>query len=123
MSLYEIAIPAYLQMLNSLQGLIAKAEAHCAAKNLPPEELFGARLYPDMLPFSTQIMRVCDHATRGCARLTGSAIPSVPDTETTLAQLKQRLQNTVAYVNTFTARQFEGSDSREITFPIGPEKT
>ena len=39
-----------------LSGILTKAEAHCAAKNIQPEVLLGARLYPDMLPFSKQIL-------------------------------------------------------------------
>src|SRR5690349_2262554 len=34
MSFYDAAVPAYLQMLNSLSGLLTKAEAHCKAKNI-----------------------------------------------------------------------------------------
>ena len=49
MSFYDAAVPAYLQILGSLTGILTKAEAHCAAKNIAPEVLLGARLYPDML--------------------------------------------------------------------------
>ena len=50
MSFYDATVPAFLQILNSLTGLLNKAEAHCKAKNIKPEVLLGARLYPDMLP-------------------------------------------------------------------------
>ncbi len=55
MSFYDAAVPAYLQILGSLTGILNKAEAHCKAKNIQPEVLLSARLYPDMLPFSKQI--------------------------------------------------------------------
>ena len=58
MSFYESAVPAYLQILNSLSAILDKAEAHCTAKKIEPEVLLGARLYPDMLPFSKQIQLV-----------------------------------------------------------------
>ena len=76
MSFYDAAVPAYLQILGSLTGILTKAEAHCAAKNVAPEVLLGARLYPDMLPLSKQIQLACDFAAKGCARLTGSEVPS-----------------------------------------------
>ena len=123
MSFHDATVPAFLQILGSLSGVLGKAEAHCKAKNIAPEVLLGARLYPDMLPFSKQIQLVCDFAAKGCARLTHSEVPTTPDTEKTFDELKARLAATAAYLKTFTPAQFGGADSREVTFPVGPDKT
>ena len=123
MSFYEATVPAYLQMLGSLAGLLAKAEAHCAAKNIQPEVMLGARLYPDMLPLTRQVQLACDFAAKGCARVTHSEVPSTPDTEKTFDELKQRLARTIDYVNTFKPAQFEGVEGRDVSFPAGPNKT
>ena len=123
MSLYDAAVPAYLQILASLYGLLTKAEAHCTAKKIAPEVLLGSRLYPDMLPLSKQIQLASDFATRGCARLTQSEVPSTPDTEKTFEELRARLARTIDYVKSFKPAQFEGAETRDITFPMGPEKT
>ena len=64
MSFYDATVPAFLQILGSLTGLLTKAEAHCKAKNIAPEVLLSARLYPDMLPFSRQIQLACDFAAK-----------------------------------------------------------
>ena len=119
MSFYDAAVPAYLQMLNSLTGLLTKAEAHCAAKKIDPSVLLGSRLFPDMLPLSKQIQLVSDFAAKGCARLTHSEVPSTPDTETSFAELKQRLAKTIDYVKSFKPAQFDGGDVKDVTFPIG----
>jgi hypothetical protein len=123
MSFYDSTVPAYLQILGSLTGLLTKAEAHCEAKKIQPEVLLGARLYPDMLPLSRQIQLACDFAAKGCARLSQSEVPSTPDTEKTFAELRQRIAKTVDYVKTFKPAQFEGADARDITFPTGPNST
>jgi uncharacterized protein len=123
MSFYDATVPAFLQILGSLSGILTKAEAHCKAKNIAPEVLLSARLYPDMLPFSKQVQLVCDFAAKGCARLTGSEVPSTPDTEKTFEELKQRLAKTIDYVKAFKPAQFEGKDASEVTFPIGPTNT
>ncbi|MBC9881226.1 DUF1993 domain-containing protein [Bradyrhizobium sp. INPA01-394B] len=123
MSFYDAVVPAYLQMLNSLTGLLTKAEAHCAAKKIDPSVLLGSRLFPDMLPLSKQIQLVSDFATKGCARLTHSEVPSNPDTEKTFEELKQRLAKTIDYVKSFKPEQFEGADAKDVTFPTGPDKT
>jgi len=123
MSFYDAVVPAYLQMMNSLTGLLTKAEAHCAAKKIDPSVLLGSRLFPDMLPLYQQIRLVSEFATKGCARLTHSEAPSMPDTETSFAELKQRLAKTIDYVKSFKPEQFEGADTKDVTFPAGPDRT
>jgi uncharacterized protein len=123
MSFYDATVPAFLQILGSLSGLLTKAEAHCKARNIQPEVLLSARLYPDMLPLAKQIQIASDFAAKSCARLTHSEVPSTPDTETTFDELKQRLATTIDYVKSFKPEQFEGADSREVSFPVGPSNT
>jgi hypothetical protein len=123
MSFYESTAPAFLQTLGGLSTILTKAEAHCAARNIAPEVLLGARLYPDMLPLSRQIQLASDFATRACARLTASEVPSTPDTEKTFEELKQRLTKTMDYVKAFKPEAFEGADQRDVTFPAGPNTT
>lgn len=123
MSFHDAVVPAYLQMLNSLTGLLTKAEVHCAAKKIDPGVLLGSRLFPDMLPLSKQIQLVSDFAAKGCARLTHAEVPSMPDTETSFAELKQRLAKTIDFVKSFKPEQFEGADAKDVTFPAGPDRT
>jgi hypothetical protein len=123
MSFYDATVPAYLQILGSLSGLLTKAEAHCKAKNIQPDVLLTARLYPDMLPLTRQVQLACDFAAKGCARLANVEVPSTPDTEKTFEELRQRLSKTADYLKAFKPAQFEGADTREVTFPAGPDRT
>jgi len=123
MSFHDASVSAFLQILNSLSDILTKTEAHCAAKNIQPDVLFDARLYPDMLPLSKQIQLACDFSAKACARLAHVDVPSTPDTEKTFGELRQRLASTIDYLKKFTPAQFEGGDSKEVTFPIGPDKT
>jgi hypothetical protein len=123
MSFYDATVPAFLQILGSLTGLLSKAEAHCAVKNIQPEVLLSARLYPDMLPLTKQIQLASDFAAKGCARVTHSDVPSTPDTEKTFDELKQRLARTIDYVKSFTPAQFDGMEGRDVKFPAGPDRT
>src|ERR1700743_3553740 len=117
MSFYDASVPAFLQILGSLSGILTKAEAHCAAKNIQQDVLLSARLYPDMLPLSKQIQLACDFSSKCCPRLAHVAVPSPPDTEKTFEDLRQRLAKTIDYLKKFTPAQFEGADSRDVTFP------
>ena len=120
MSFYDATVPAFAQILSSLTGLLNKAEAHCKAKNIQPEVILNARLYPDMLPFVKQIQLACDFAGKSSARLAHVDVPTTPDTEKSFEELQQRLSKTIAYLQTFNPAQFEGSDSKDVTFPAGP---
>jgi hypothetical protein len=119
MSFYDASVPAFLQILGSLPGLLTKAEAHCKAKNIQPEVLLGARLYPDMFPLTRQIQMVCDFAAKSCARLADTEVPTTPDTEKSFDELKARLAKTIDYVKAFKPAQFDGAESREVSFPVG----
>lgn len=123
MSLYDAAVPAYLQILGSLQGILDKAEVHCTHKKIEPEVLLQARLFPDMLPFTRHVQTVTDFAMKGCARLTGSELPSTSNAETSFSGLKQGLANAADYVKAFDKAQFDGAETRSISFPAGPDRT
>jgi hypothetical protein len=120
MAFHDASVPAFLQILGSLSGLLTKAEAHCKAKNIQPEVLLNARLYPDMYPLTRQIQTVCDFAGKTCARLTGGEVPTTPDTEKSFEELQQRIAKTVDYVKSFKPAQFDCAYTREVTFPAGP---
>jgi len=120
MSFYDATVPAFVQILSSLTGLLNKAEAHCKAKNIQPEVILNARLYPDMLPFTKQIQLACDFAGKASARLAHVAVPTTPDTETSFEELRQRITTTIAYLKTFEPGQFEGAVHMDVTFPAGP---
>ena len=120
MSFYDATVPAFVQILSSLTGLLNKAEAHCKAKNIQPEVILSARLYPDMLPFVKQILLASDFAGKTSARLAHVDVPTTPDTETSFEELRQRLAKTIAYLKTFEPGQLEGADHKDVTFPAGP---
>src|SRR5262249_13702242 len=118
MSFYDSTVPAFLQTLGAIDAILGKAEAHCKAKNIQPETLLSARLYPDMFPLTRQIQTMCDFAAKTCARLTGSEVPTTPDTEKSFGDLQARIAKTVEYVKAFKPAQFDGADGRDVTFPV-----
>jgi uncharacterized protein len=118
-SLSVASIPVFEICLNALSKVLDKAEASVAAKKIGEDELLHKRLAPDMFDLTRQIQVVSDQARRGAARLAGVEPLGIEDTETTIAQLKERLAKTVAYLNTLDVAKIDAAADREITFPLG----
>lgn len=115
-------VPFFVHSLTALSGILDKAEAHAAAKKIQPEVIPQLRLIADMLPFWRQVTIACDHAKGASARLAGIEVPSFPDTETTLAQLKERIAKTIAFIQTIPETAYDGAESRTITVKAGPRE-
>lgn len=115
-------IPYLARSLGALDAILAKAEAHCAAKNIKPEVLCHDRLYPDMFPLARQVQIATDHAKGAAARLAGMEPPSYPDTEQGFAELRARVQKTRAFVESVPAEAFAGAEGRTIHLKFGPRE-
>ena len=118
-SMYQASIPILVRTLNNLIGILKKGEAHSSEKNIEPTVLINSRLYPDMFPLAKQIQIASDVSRKSAARLAGLEAPSIEDKETTFPELIERLEKTVAYLETFTAEQIDGTEEKDITVPIG----
>jgi uncharacterized protein len=120
--MYTASIPVFVQMLGGLKAVLAKAAAHAAAKNIDPNALLQARLYPDMFPLARQVQVACDFAKGPAARLAGVEVPAMADTETTFAQLEARIDAVLAFMATLNDAQFEQAATREIVTQAGTPK-
>ena len=112
--MYERTVPVFTHALGAMAKILAKAEAHCAARRIDPAVLLGARLFPDMLPLTGQIQSASDSAKFAAARLTGTTGPSFADTETTFEELHARIAKTLDYLASVDPAGFEGAETREI---------
>jgi hypothetical protein len=117
--MYEACAPRFASMLRNLDAILGKAQAHAAAKKIDPAVLMSARLFPDMLPFVKQVQIATDHAKGAVARLAGVEVPRFEDTEQNFDELRARLAKTIAFVESFSAEQIDGSEDREITLRAG----
>ncbi len=120
LSMYDASVPAFVNMLTSLSRILDKAAAHAEAKKIDPSVLVGDRLAPDMFPLSRQIQIATDGVKGGAARLAGVEVPSFPDTETTFAELKERIEKTVAFLHSIDKAKFDGAEDRSVTMKVGP---
>lgn len=118
-SMYSASVPVFKQILGSLSALIDKAEHHATEKKIDPNALLQARLFPDMFALTKQIQVAADFAKGACARLAGVDVPKYEDNEQSFADLKARIAKTIAFIDTLTAAQIDGSEDRDITTSAG----
>ena len=121
-TLYAASVPVLKQMLTSVSTILRRAEDHAVAKNIDPQALLQARLYPDMFPLLRQVQISCDFARGIAARLAGLEVPKHPDTEQTFAELQALLEETLAFVDTIKPEQIDGNEAREIVTRPGTPK-
>jgi uncharacterized protein len=112
--------PIFKAMLGNLDHFLVKAAAHAEAKKFDPANLLSARLAPDMLPLTRQVLIACDASKFGIARLAGVEAPKFDDTETTIDQLRERIAKTIAFIDTVSADKLDGTEEKDVTFPAGP---
>jgi uncharacterized protein len=117
--MYDTSIPVLVHGLKSLSAVIAKAEAHCEAHKIAPEALTGFRLFPDMFPFTRQVQVACDFAKGAAARLAGEAVPSYADDEKSFAELRGRIDKTLAFMASIPAAKYNDAASRQVTIKLG----
>jgi hypothetical protein len=117
-SMHSASVPVFQRQLGAVLTWLDQAEAHATARKFDTANYLQMRLAPDMLPFVAQI-RIASDAAKGCvARLAGQEPPKFEDNEATFAELRERVQKTLAYVESVPAAAFEGSDGRSITIPM-----
>jgi len=74
-----------------------------------------------MRPLPAQYQMASDTAKNALARLRGVEAPSMPDTEASFAELKDRCDKTIAFLGEADAASLAGADTRtvELRFPNG----
>jgi hypothetical protein len=120
--MYTLSIPVFRRTLTNLSAILDKAAAHAEARKIDPAALLGARLYPDMLPFTRQVQLASDFSKGTAARLAGEAPPKYDDVEVSFAELKERIARTIAFMDRFKPEQLDGSEQREIELKA-PDRT
>lgn len=108
--LYAMTVPTFIRAFRNLDHVLAKA----ADSGIAEEELFNARLIADMLPLAKQVQIASDTARFAAVRI-GQAEPSaMADEETSIAQLRERVAKTIAYLEAVDPAGYQGRETAEV---------
>ena len=115
---YDLSVVQCQKMLANLSSILDKAAAFADSKKFDVSVLLNARLAPDQFNLTRQVQIACDSAKLGAARLTGKtdSAPKHADDETTLAQLQQRITDTINYLASY------GSPSQRMSWRAYPQR-
>ena len=116
-TMHSASVPVFVRMLGNLLAWLDKAEAHAKERHFEPSVYLAARLAPDMLGFVKQVQIACDSAKFGVARLAGMEAPKFDDDEASLAELRERVRKTLAFVQSVPAERIAGTESKEVVVP------
>ena len=122
-SMYQASVPRFINILGNLSAILDKAQAYGDAKKLDAVTLPNCRLFVDMLPLKAQVRIACDTAKGAVARLSGVENPVHEDIEETLAELKTRIARTIAFVQSVTPVQLDGTEDKEVVIKRGDQET
>lgn len=122
-SLYHASVGAYLQILPSIAGLVAKAEAHCAEQGLPAEALTGARLADDMWPFAKQVSACAQHSARAIEGVRAGVIgPELDPAPLDFASLHKEVADARALLEAVEPAEIDGMIGNDMRFEFGTRR-
>jgi hypothetical protein len=130
MTLTDLLIPTYRNMLQMLKGLIDKADAQLGPDKA--EALLSARLAPDMWPLAAQLRLAALQAQEGPRRLLGQSLDDLQELlddgrnagarPGTLAEARARIDEALAYLDTLGPEALDQAATGQpmaLTLPMG----
>lgn len=116
-TMYSASVPVFVRMLGNLTSWLDQAAAHAEVKKFDAAVYLGTRLAPDMLPFNRQIQIACDGAKFCVSRLSGIEAPKFDDTESSIAELRERVGATIEFIKSVPAAKIDGTEDKDVTIP------
>lgn len=115
MSVYETVVPLFVSGLKTYDHILAQAESFAKDKGIDVDEtFFDARLIDDMLPLKFQVQNTSSLVQINIGRLIGQEVTPFDKDEKTVADLRKRVQKTLAWVQSVDAAQAAGKEESSV---------
>ena len=119
-SLYDISVPTYLQLLGGITGVLEKGAEYAGGNDLDMAEIVETRLRPDMLPFRFQVIAVSHHsrgAIKGLREGVFTPPPSMPDLD--YAGLQGLVKDAATELQTVSREEIDALEGNAMKFKMG----
>jgi hypothetical protein len=119
-SLHTVVVGAYQQTLPQAARLIDKAEAHCEAAGMRPEDLARASLAPDMWPLSKQFEQIAHHSLSAIEAVrSGSFSPRPGDFPHDFAAMRTEIAAAQAGIDAIDPAELDALAEKDVLFKVG----
>lgn len=119
----SVALAQIGQYYTAMGGMLAKAAEHAQETGIDESVYLNWRLAADMFPLTRQVQIATDFGVRGLSRLAGVDPVSLPDSETSFAELQARLKKAIEVVSSLDAAAIDADPAGDVTFPAGGDQT
>ncbi len=119
-SLYDVSVASYLQILGAVSGFLAKGREHCQKNGIDLKEVVETRLYADMLPFRFQVVSVAHHslgAIRGIEAGVFGPPSGVPELD--YAGLEKLVADSRSGLQGYTREAIDALEGKDVQFKMG----
>ena len=121
-SLYEVSVASFQQVLGAVGGFMEKGEVHCEEQGIDLAALVEARLYPDMMPLRFQIISAAHHSLGAMHGVQAGKFspPSAPELD--YSGLQQLVADARSGLDGLDRAQVEAFEGKEVIFQTGDFK-
>jgi len=119
-SLHEVIIGTYQQLLPQMDQLITKAEDHCAQTGTSAAELGASALAPDMWGFAKQLDQ-CAHHSAGAIKCVGEGVfsPAPDPVSADFGAMRSKITDALEVVGAVRPGDLEQIADRDVIFQVG----
>jgi hypothetical protein len=119
-SLYDASVPVMINGLKAMNTVLQRGAEFAATQGIDEAELVGKRLWPDMMSLGSQIQRASDTAKFTAVRVGQAQTVPMEDNETTFAQLRARVDATIAFLEGVDPKGYEDREEADLVVPVRP---
>ncbi len=117
LSLFEVTVPSFTQILGSVSGLLDRAEAHCADKGVCPAACITSRLFEDMAPLSFQVSQTVAHSAGALEAVqAGIFSPNMTPPPDSFGGLKDLVAGGLAQLGRYSPADINAFEGRDMRF-------
>jgi hypothetical protein len=121
-SLYDLTVPSYLQILGGIEGVLSKGAEHCKEKGIDPNEIVEMRLAPDMLPFRFQIVAVAHHSAGAIKGVKAGAFAPPSPSTADYAGLQKMVTDARETLEKAKPEEVNACEGKDVIFSVGDGK-
>jgi hypothetical protein len=119
-SLYDVSVASYLQILGAASGFLAKGREHCEKSGIALGDVVETRLFEDMLPFRFQIVSIAHHSL-GAIRAIEAGVfrPPPPTPDLDYAALEKLVADTRTGLQAYDRETIDALEGKDLEFKLG----